>query len=272
MNHMKKLTLFLPVLLGAAGCLLRFLQRRTVFESSGLARPHLLSAALLLWLLAAALFFLLAARRKQGKQLTFFHSFALPEGQVPVDLVCGALLFVVSGALLLVGHVGGGDIVPLIFAALAVLTGLTLLLFLRAWRAGGAPGSLLLPPVLLALLFLLTTYQRFASYPVTQTFYVGVLAQASMAYAFHQIAAHGFRQGRRRALSWSVPVAIVLTVAALPDADGLPQAGILLAAAVTLFAFWRCLGEYQPPEPEEIGEDAEDETETPAEGPAKEEV
>ena len=247
---MKRLTLFLPLLLGAAGCLLRFLQRRTIFDNSGLARPHPLSAAMRALLLIAALLFLLAAWRREGKQLTFLHSFALPEGQPPVDLVCAALLFAVAGALLLVENVGGGDLLPLILAALSVLSGLTLLLFLRAWREGTAPGGLLLPPVLLSLLFLLTTYQKFASYPVTEAFYVEVLAQAGMACAFHQIAAHGFSQGRRRPAFFCLPIAIVLALSALPDAENLPQAGIFLAAAAALFAFWRCLGEYTPPEPE----------------------
>lgn len=247
---MKKLSTLLPVLLGGAGCLLRFFQRRTVFTSDGLARPHPLSALLALVLLATALSFLLTAWKRQGKQLTFFHSFALPEGQPPFDLVCGALLFVAAGALLLVRSVGGGNLVPLIFAALAVLSGVTLLLFLRAWRSQIAPGSLLLPPVLLALIFLLTTYQRFASYPVTTAFYVPVLAQAALALTFYQIAAHAFAQGKRRDLWWSLPVAIVLSLTALPDAEGLPQAGLYLAGALCLFAFWRCLGEYTPPETE----------------------
>lgn len=250
---MKKIMLLLPLLLGAVGGMLRFFQRRTVFGPDGLVRPHPLSLLMLLWLAAAALFFLLTACQKQGKQLTFFHSFALPEGQPPFDLVCGGLLFVVSGAMLLVEDTGGGELVPLIAAALSVFSGLTLLLFLRAWRRGTVSGALLLPPVLLALLLLLTTYQRYASYPVTEAYYVEVLSQAGMACAFHQVAAHGFGQGRRRPLLWCVPTAMVLALCALPDAASLPQAGILLAAAASLFAFWRCCGTYEPPEAEEDG-------------------
>lgn len=256
---MKKIMLLLPLLLGAAGGMLRFFQRRTVFGPDGLVRPHPLSLLMLLWLAAAALFFLLTSWQKQGKQLTFFHSFALPEGQPPFDLVCGGLLFVVSGAMLLVENVGGGELVPLIAAALSVFSGLTLLLFLRAWRGGTAPGALLLPPVLLALL-LLTTYQRYASHPVTEAYYVEVLSQAGMACAFHQVAAHGFWQGRRRPLLWCVPTAMVLALCALPDAASLPQVGILLAAAASLFAFWRCCGTYEPPEAEEDGTAGDEDT------------
>ena len=149
---------------------------------------------------------------------------------------------------------------PLIAAALSVFSGLTLLLFLRAWRGGTAPGALLLPPVLLALLLLLTTYQRYASHPVTEAYYVEVLSQAGMACAFHQVAAHGFGQGRRRPLLWCVPTAMVLALCALPDAASLPQAGILLAAAASLFAFWRCCGTYEPPEAEEDGTAGDEDT------------
>lgn len=252
---MKKMTLLLPVLLGAAGGLLRFLQRRAVFTPEGLARPHPLSLLLLFYLLAVSLFFLLAALRQEGKQLAFLHSFSLPAGQPPLDLVCGALLFLVCGALLLMESVGGGDLIPLIFAALTVFTGVTLLLFLRFWRMGRVSGNLLLPPVLLSLFFLLGTYQRFASHPVTETFYVTVLAQAAMVCAFHQLAAHGFRQGRRRAAFFFLPTAVILSLTALPDAPSLPQAGLFLSAGLCLFAFWRCIGVYA--EPAESGEGEE---------------
>ena len=164
------------------------------------------------------------------------------------------MLYLAAGALLLVQSVGSGDLIPLILAALSVVAGMSLLLSLRLWRGGRSPGSLLLPPIFLWLILLLTTYQQFASHPVTQTFYVGVLAQAAAVMAFYQIAAHGFGQGRRRPVSWSLPIAITLALAALPDARSLPQAGMYLAAAASLFPFWRCLGEYTPPEAEDSGE------------------
>lgn len=240
---MKKPFLFLPLLFGAAGCLLRLVQLRTVFEPSGLARPHPLSALLPLLLAAAAVCFLLPARGREGKQLSFLHSFALPGGQPPFDLVCAALLYLVSGVLLALESVGGADLSPLILAVLMGITGLALLLTLRLWRAGETPGRQLLPPVLFGLVQLLAVYRRFASWPVTAAFYVPVLAQAAIVFAFYQIASYGFGQGRR-SVRWSLPMAVILSLTALPDAQNLPQAGMYLASAVTFFTFWRCLGEY----------------------------
>ena len=262
----KSATLFLPVLLGAGGLLLRLLQLQTVFDGGdGLPRSHPLSVVLPLYLLAAALLFLALAWRSQGKKLCFMESFALPNGQPPFEFVCAAMLYLASGALLVVQSVGGGDVAPLVFGALSAVTGLTLLLSLKVWRQGEEPGKLLLPPVLFALIWLLSTYRVYASYPVTTAFYVPVLAQAAIVCGFYQVSAHGFDAGRRRAAGFVLPAAILLALTAAADGPGLPDRGMYLASALALFTYWRCLGVY--PRPERPAEESEETEEASEETP-----
>ena len=236
---MKKTSLFLPALLGAAGLLLRLLQCRLAFEAdTGLPKAHLLSLLPPVVLAAAAGLFLAMAWREKGCKLSFVEAFAAGDAP-PVDFVCGALLFVASGGLLAVRSVGRGAILPLALGALSVLSGLSLLLALVRWRREENPRSALLPPVFLALAWVLSSYQRYASYPVMETFYVPVLAQAAMAYAFYQLAACGFQVGRRRPLRFILPTAAVLCLTALGDMPELPYMGIYLAGFAVLFSCWR---------------------------------
>lgn len=260
---MKKTTIFLPALLGAAGLLLRLFQCRLAFEAdTGLPVAHPLSLVLPVLLVAAAGLFLVLAWPSGGRGLDFPGEF--PAGETPpLDLVCGALLYVTAGGLLIVRSVGGGAMQPLALGALAVLTGVSLLLALRRWREGEAPRLALLVPVFLALAWVLFTYQQYASCPVMETFYVPVLAQAATAYAFYQLAAFGFQAGRRRPLRFILPVAAMLCLTAVGDLPALPYLGLYLAGFAVLFAFWRS-ALAGPAE-----EDAEDTAET--EGTAEQE-
>ena len=237
---MKKWSLLLPpVVLGLVGAALRLAQVRLVIDpDTGLARSHPLSILLPLYLLAVAVLFLLRAWPCRGKNLRMDQLFQPPTQELLPVFVCAALLYVVSGAGLVVTSTGGGTALPLLLGAFSAGAGLALLVATALWRRNTDIGVFLLVPMLFALVWLLVTYNRYAAWPVTAAFYLQVLSIAAAACAFYQLAAFGYGQGNRRMFRWLAPLASALCISALGDSlVVLPVRGMYLASAAALLCF-----------------------------------
>lgn len=235
----KRSALFLPGVLGLIGAVLRFLQCRTVFEPDTLlAKPHYISLLLPLYLLlCAALFFTTAG--KKVTQLDFDQAFLIPSSQLLPGFVCSAMLFIAAGGSTIFTSFGAG-ILPMVLGGMAVVAGICLFLALQRWINEEISGILFLIPVFFAVVWLLVTYQEYASWPVMTAYYVRVLSIAAIACAFYQVAACAYSQGSRRVLRFILPVAIILTFTALGDSASLSEKGLHLASLAALYGFWIC--------------------------------
>jgi len=235
----KRSAFFLPGLLGLIGAALRFLQCRTVFEPDTLlAMPHILSILLPVYLLFCAALFWVTIGKKETK-LDFEQAFLVPSARLLPLFVCSAMLLIAAGGYTIFVNLGAG-ILPMALGGAAAVAGICLFLALQRWINEEITGVLFLIPVFFALVWLLVTYQSYASWPVMTAYYVQVLAIAAVACAFYQIAACAYSQGSRRMLRFILPTAIVLAFTALGDNTALPEKGLYLAALISLYSFQIC--------------------------------
>ena len=224
----------LPVLLGAVGFALRFLQQETAFEPDTLlpVSGAAVSCAAAVFLAAAGVFLLGRALRVPAeKKLDLAAGFRVPpQGMLPA-LVCAVMLLAGGGALLAWDGARARDVVTAALGAAAVTAAVCLFLALARWRRGENCGGLLTAPALLCVVWLLITYRQYADYPVLETLYVQILSISAFTYAFYQTAAYGFSLGSRRTTRFILPLSTVLGLTVL--ADGLPLGLTLLDVGCT---------------------------------------
>jgi len=233
--------LFLPLVLGGGGFLLRVIQCITVFDpATGLARPHIMLYLPPLYLFAVLLLFVFLARRQSKGAAAFDDVFLPPTKELTAIFVAGALLMLACGGLFLFEQLVMRKILPMVVGALAIAAGVALFLAVYRWRREDVFGNLLLLPVLFEVVRLLDVYRLYSSHPVMTLYYVPVLAVAAAAFAFYQLSAFAFSQGSRRMLHVFLPMGIVLSMTALADAVAMSEAGMHLGAATVFFAFWFC--------------------------------
>lgn len=233
----KKFSLILPLLTGAVGFLGRWIQMRVGFDpATGLATGHVIGWLVPVYLAVVCVMYLVLAWRQKEKNLPISTAFTPPEQTLPV-FVGGAMLLLAGGAWLAVTALTASSIY-LFLGILAVLAGGCLFAAVRIWRQGGAPGNLLLPPVFLYVAWLLITYKAYADYPVTEQFYVEVLALAALALAAYHVAVFAFGLGSGRMFAFAVPLAITLGCTALADALSLPLVLLYAGSVVQIYGFW----------------------------------
>ncbi len=236
---MMKSNYLLPVLLGLVGAALRFFQCRVVFEpDTMLARPHALSILLPIFLVLCAVYFALKSGKKESA-LDFETAFRAPNTNLLLAFNFSSLLFVPAGLGIIAQFLSSK--LMLIFGAGAAVAGACLFLGILSWRRERPSGTMLLIPVFFGILWLFTTYQDYASWPVMEAYFVQVLAIAAITYAFYQVAACAFSQGSRRALHFILPTAVVLAFTALSDSGPLPVKGLYLASLGALYGFYLSL-------------------------------
>ena len=235
----KKFSLILPLLTGAVGFLGRWIQMRVGFDPvTGLATGHITGWLVPVYLAVICLMYLALAWGQKEKNLPISTAFTPPEQILPV-FVGGAMLLLAGGAWLAVTALTASPIY-LFLGVLGVLAGCCLFGAVRTWRQGGAPGNLLLPPVFLYVAWLLITYKAYADYPVTEQFYVEVLALAALALAAYHVAVFAFGLGSGRMFAFALPVAVTLGCTALADSLALPMVLLYAGSVTQLYAFWLC--------------------------------
>ena len=229
-----------PVVLGAAGFLLRLLQQETAFASdTGLEIPGTpISYAVALYLAAAGVYLLVRAMgREAGDKLDLAEGFRTPPQQMLPMLVAAAMLVAVGGGLLGYGGLRSGDALSAALGVVAVIAAVCLFCALTCWRRGGNCGGFLTVPALLCVVWLLITYRQYADDPVLEAFYVQILAIAAFTYGFYQVAAYGFALGNRRTTGFILPAAVVLGLTALGDALSLGLICLYVGCTVVLYGF-----------------------------------
>ncbi len=230
----------LPVVLGAAGFLLRLLQRETAFEAdTGLSLPAApASRAMAVYLAAAgALLLFQAVREKREKKLDLAAGFLVPTQGMLSILVCAGMLMAAGGALLAWDGVQRGDVVSAALGGFAAVAAVCLLLAMSRWRREERCGGLLTMPALLCVVWLLVTYRQYADYPVLEELYIQILAIAAFTYGFYQTAAYDFALGSRRPTRFVLPAAVVLGMTALADDLSLGLICLYVGCTVVLYAF-----------------------------------
>ena len=255
---------YLALALGAAGSGLRRVQLSTGFEpDTGLARlDSWINPLLPLFLAAAVLALFFLSLPFQGKRLSFCQCFLPPTGAAVPLVTTGAFLFFLSGGLYLLQYIqGDGTEVELVLGAFAVFLTFSVLYAARRWRQKEAvDGALLLPPVAFFLLLLLTAYLAHGTFPVVARYGPEILALAAMTYGFYQIAAAGYRQGARRALSRCCGIGVVLGLTAAADLACPAESAALAGGVLVLLAFalsLRTAGGKDGGKPEEVSPPAE---------------
>ena len=109
-------------------------------------------------------------------------------------------------------------------------------------------GNLLLVPVLLNVMWLLVTYRNHADDPVTERYFLPILAMAALTYAFFQLAALCFSAGRRRRALVFAALALALSIAA--------ELGYWAGGILSMGGFLLCArGPEEVPEEEEEAEE-----------------
>lgn len=253
---MKKVISLLPaVLLGAVGFLLRWSQVRSAFDAqTGLAVPSVLHLLLAVWVVVTAVLLALWFRKMPKIAEGAAAAFRCPDGAELMVLIGGAFLYLAAGAWQILGAETG--FAWRLLGALGVLAGVSLLAAVFQWRRGGQMGNLLLVPVLLNVMWLLVTYRNHADDPVTERYFLPILAMAALTYAFFQLAALCFSAGRRRRALVFAALALALSIAALGDAGDLAELGYWAGGILSMGGFLLCArGPEEVPEEEEEAEE-----------------
>ena len=229
----------LPILLGAAGFVLRLLQQAVFEPDTALAVSGApISMAMALYLAAAGVLLLVLARtEKPARKLCLAAGFRTPPQQMLPLLVCAVLLMAAGGGLTAYGGLQARDILQLALGAVVLAAAACLLLALARWRRGDNCGGLLTVPALMSVAWLLFTYRQHADDPVLESFYVQILAIAAFTYGFYQVAAYGFALGSRRTTRFILPAATVLGLTVLADSLSLGLLCLYVGCTVVLYAF-----------------------------------
>lgn len=269
-----KLVLALTLLLGGGGAALRMWHRASGYDAAGLPVSGAPSAlALLLFLVLCAAACLLFALR-QGA--------ALPDGQSAAPRgVPAAVVLALAGALLLAGgllhlrHFSDtyvtysqmakdpdqsrqalsyllANSLPLVMALASVPAAAALFYQARRAKAGGQGPlnsfAVLMPP-LFAWLWLIEAYRGHTSNPILWDYVLLLLAAVLLLLSGYSRAGFCFGLGRTRSALAGSMLALILALAALPDAGDSSTALVLIAlalhTAVELYALLSCFN-YRP--------------------------
>ena len=237
---MKKVSPLLPaVILGAVGFAIRWAQMRGAFApETGLAEPSPLHPLLLVWAAASAVLLALWFRKIPKTAAGPEDAFSPPESGELMVLIAGAFLYLAAGGWQIAS--GGDGLARRLLGALGVLAGVSLLAAVFQWRRGGRMGNLLLVPVLLNVMWLLVTYRGHADDPVTEGYFLPVLAMAALTYAFFQLAALALSAGRRRRALVLAALALAWSIAAAGDPMELSSRGFWAGGILSMAGFLLC--------------------------------
>lgn len=204
---------------------------------TGLAVPTILRCALVGAAVLFLLLVILLCRAFPTDRPLFSDHFAAPE-KAKTALVLGSFLFMGGGVLLgAVTVLSHGGIAPLVTAALAVVSGLCLLVLTKRMRDGEADSvTPLLPVMFFSAFWVLSLYLPAGSDPVLARYWLPILAAAAAAYALSLLAGFFRQETKVRTFNMVGRAAIVLCFAAAADLD-FTSSLLFLGCAVILGAF-----------------------------------
>ena len=223
--------------IGGALFLLHLAENLLGFDySTGLAIPTVIRYVLIGVLLLAALLTVLSYRTLPTDRPLFSEHFSVPE-KAKTALILGAFLFMIGGVTLgaytLMTHDG---VAPLITAALALISGICLLVLTKQMREGEAESVVpMLPVMFFSAFWVLSLYLPAGSDPVLQRYWLPVLAAAAAAYALSLLSGFFRRETKTRTFNIAARIAIMLCIAAAADLD-LTSAFLFLGCALFLSA------------------------------------
>lgn len=257
---------------GAAALVLRLLQNKTGFESStGLPIPGNLPGMALVILLAVLALALAALSRllpREHEDGPFFPEDFRTAGTGLVTLLvtgiflmaaAGGLDIAAGGALLnLAGETPDGPTVlfsawgpglavtpraRLVMGVLALASAVSLFPAAVSCRLRpgvrpriASPALLLIPPVCMVARLVLA-YRVDSVNPALAAYYVEILALTFLTLALYRLSSFAYHAARTRRFALYAGAAVVLCLAAVADADGLPGALFYAGAALTLLGF-----------------------------------
>ena len=205
-------------------------------HETGLAVPTVLRYALIGATVLFVLLTILLCRSFPADRPLFSEHFAVPE-KAKAALVLGSFLFMGGGALLgAVTVLTHGGVAPLVTAALAVVSGLCLLVLTKRMRAGEADSvTPLLPVMFFSAFWVLSLYLPAGSDPILARYWLPILAAAAVAYAFSLLAGFFRQETKARTFNMVGRAAMMLCFAAAADLD-FTSALLFLGCAVILGA------------------------------------
>ena len=270
-------TLLFPALAfggGGLAYILRFMQNRTGFESSGLPIAGNLWAILLLavlaLILAAALALIGRIRAPKGEFICFEDAFFSFRTGFLLLLTAGIFLLAISGVLQIATNLGllpdtvvltasgfrgrslSTDTIGLISGGMTLLCAVCLFPTLSACRCSDSKdsdsadtssdtlGVSLLIPVITMVVQLVLRYRQDSVNPTLAAYYPSLLALILATMALYLLAGFAFQSGSSRAfVLWST-MAVVLCISALADAQPLYSIFFYAGFSLTL-AGYLCL-------------------------------
>lgn len=223
--------------LGVGMFLLRFSQNRFAFDpETGLYTRGTAGIALGILVAVSLVLSFLFSWFGNKERPPFSEHFSAPDRSTLL-LVSSAFLFVGGGIFIGMDALSATmHVAPLVTAALAVLSGVTVLLLTRQLRNGRTPSILLTLPLLFFVAFwTLTLYLPAASDPVLARYYLPILAAAVSAYAIAQFSGFFRNETRVRMFRFTASYAVTLCIASVAECNG--HSLLFLACALFLSVF-----------------------------------
>ena len=186
---------------------------------------------------AAVAYAVLSYRSAPSGRPLFSDHFAAPE-KAKIVLVLGSFLFIAGGIALGAATVlSRSGIAPLVTAALAFISGCSLLVLTKQMCAEETGSVIpLLPVMFFSAFWLLALYLPAGNDPVLARYWLPILAAAAAATALSLLSGFFRAETSPRAFSIAARAAIMLCMAAAADLD-LASAPLFLGCTVILSAF-----------------------------------
>ena len=216
---------FAALVLGAGGFFLRRVELKTAFEPSGFAIPGATVTVALVALTAAALIFAaitgLAVRARYQSAPLYERAYRSGGAALLAGCLAG-LAFLIGTALYLYEAVSGGSagIFDLVFAALAAISGFSLILLARAaftGRFGGGLSYLSVFPALFFCLWLIAIYRENAPNPVILSYAYQITAACACAFVYYISAGCAFGKAYAGKMAFGHLAAVFFCAVALAD-------------------------------------------------------
>lgn len=224
MKHFRTIRMWV---IGAALFALRFYQNTHDFDNeTGLHTLSYAGIALVALIAVAVIAAFRISRRESWEKPPFNENFSVPHTSL-TPLITGIFLLAAGGALLaknafssefLVGSTSAANIASVAVAVLVILSAFCLLLLTRQMRRGSTPSLILvLPSMFFTAFWVLSLYLPSANDPVLAHYCLPILAAASAAYAFSQLAGFFRRETAICSFLFMSECAVILCLAAAAE-------------------------------------------------------